>query len=102
MTTSPPCLHETAWWPSGSKAMTGQKGQEDLAVEFMPSHHFTAVWNSEESIIFRFLWSGVFGESQLLNITISLLGHKEGIGACISPPAVANGWGVLPSPICQE
>ena len=57
MTTSPPCLHETAWWPSGSKAMSGQKGQEDLAVAFMPSHPSTAVCTARDHIVCRSAYS---------------------------------------------
>ena len=45
----PPCLHVKTWWPKGSKALDGQKGQRGLSETAMPNHHFTAAWNSAGS-----------------------------------------------------
>ena len=49
MTTSPPCLHEVAWWPRGSSTAPGQKGQEEAVDVLRPSHHLMATWYSSES-----------------------------------------------------
>ena len=45
-TSPPPCLHVKAWWPKGSKAWDGQKGQRDCQKQQWPNHHFTAARNS--------------------------------------------------------
>ena len=48
-TTSPPHLHDNAWYPNRSKAISGQSRQHDALVVSKPSHHEIAVRNSPGS-----------------------------------------------------
>ena len=35
----PPCLHETAWWPRGSRAISVQRGHREPPEVSRPNHH---------------------------------------------------------------
>ena len=44
VTTSPPCLHVTAWWSRWSSALPGHKEHWEPPEVSKPSHHFKATW----------------------------------------------------------
>ena len=46
VTTSPPFLQVEAWWPRGSNAVVGQRGQGSPLDVFNPSHHLIPTQNS--------------------------------------------------------